>query len=163
MTEIQNIAESLAAKHVLFVMDACYSGRALTRGAGSGSFARENAKRIGRQMLTAGGADQPVADGGPNGHSIFTWTFLQALAGKADLNGDRLITATEFAQIGRRSVPVVPFRPAYRHTHPPAIVLPQFITTFPASAHSCATFPICNGTVDSTAVAQTGRSPCCNV
>ncbi len=97
MTEIQNIAESLTAKHVLFVMDACYSGLGLTRGAGSGNFLRENARRVGRQMLTAGGADQMVADGGPNGHSIFTWTLLQGLAGKADLNGDGLVTATELA------------------------------------------------------------------
>jgi uncharacterized caspase-like protein/peptidoglycan/xylan/chitin deacetylase (PgdA/CDA1 family) len=96
MTEIQNIAESLVAKHVLFVMDACYSGLGLARG-GSGGFMRENAKRLGRQMLTAGGADQMVADGGPSGHSIFTWTVLQGLDGKADLNGDGLITATELA------------------------------------------------------------------
>jgi tetratricopeptide (TPR) repeat protein len=52
---------------------------------------------MGRQMLTAGGADQMVADGGPNGHSMFSWTLLQALGGKADLNGDGLITATELA------------------------------------------------------------------
>lgn len=96
MTELQNIAESLNAKHVLFVMDACYSGLGLTRGS-STSFLRDNARRIGRQMLTAGGGDQLVADGGPNGHSIFTWTLLQAMAGKADLNGDGLITATELA------------------------------------------------------------------
>jgi peptidoglycan/xylan/chitin deacetylase (PgdA/CDA1 family)/uncharacterized caspase-like protein len=97
MTELQNIAESLTAKHVLFVMDACYSGLGLTRGGGSGNFMRDNAKRMGRQMLTAGGADQLVADGGPNGHSVFTWTLLQALAGKGDLNGDGIITATELA------------------------------------------------------------------
>nr|WP_295767897.1 polysaccharide deacetylase family protein [Rhodoferax sp.] len=97
MTELQNIAESLTAKHVLFVMDACYSGLGLTRGGGSGNFLRDNAKRIGRQMLTAGGADQLVADGGPNGHSVFTWTLLQGLAGKGDLNGDGIITATELA------------------------------------------------------------------
>jgi peptidoglycan/xylan/chitin deacetylase (PgdA/CDA1 family)/uncharacterized caspase-like protein len=97
MTELQNIAESLTAKHALFVMDACYSGLGLTRGGGSGNFLRDNAKRTGRQMLTAGGADQLVADGGPNGHSVFTWTLLQGLAGKADLNGDGLITATELA------------------------------------------------------------------
>jgi peptidoglycan/xylan/chitin deacetylase (PgdA/CDA1 family)/uncharacterized caspase-like protein len=96
MTEIQNIAESLTAKHVFFVMDACYSGLGLTRG-GNGNFLRENAKRLGRQMLTAGGADQMVADGGPDGHSIFTWTLLQGLNGKADMNGDNLITATELA------------------------------------------------------------------
>lgn len=28
MTDIQNIAESMQAKHVMFVMDACYSGPA---------------------------------------------------------------------------------------------------------------------------------------
>ncbi|NQD38096.1 polysaccharide deacetylase family protein [Permianibacter sp. IMCC34836] len=97
MSDIQNIAESLTAKHVLFVMDACYSGLGLTRGAGSGSYLKENSRRLGRQMLTAGGADQLVADGGPNGHSVFTWALLQALTGKGDLNGDSLITATELA------------------------------------------------------------------
>ena len=98
MTDIQNIAESMQAKHVLFVMDACYSGLGLTRGGGSSSsFLRENARRSARQMLTAGGADQQVADSGPNGHSVFTWVLLQALAGKGDLNGDGLITGTELA------------------------------------------------------------------
>lgn len=97
MTEIQNIAESLEAKHVLFVMDACYSGLGLARGATASAYLRDNAKRVGRQMLTAGGADQMVSDGGPNGHSIFTWTLLQGLEGKGDLNGDGLITATELA------------------------------------------------------------------
>jgi tetratricopeptide (TPR) repeat protein len=47
--------------------------------------------------MTAGGADQQVADDGPGGHSAFTWTLLQALAGKADLNGDGVITGTELA------------------------------------------------------------------
>lgn len=98
MTDIQNIAESLRAKHVLFVMDACYSGLGLTRGAGgNAAFLRENARRLGRQMLTAGGADQQVSDSGPNGHSVFTWVLLQALSGKGDLNGDGLITGTELA------------------------------------------------------------------
>lgn len=98
MTDIQNIAESLEAKHVFFIMDACYSGLGLTRGGNSSSaYLRENARRLGRQMLTAGGADQEVADSGPNGHSVFTWVVLQGLSGKADLNGDGLITATELA------------------------------------------------------------------
>ncbi|KRG61930.1 polysaccharide deacetylase [Stenotrophomonas humi] len=98
MTDIQNIAESMQAKHVMFVMDACYSGLGLTRGgATSSSFLRENARRSARQMLTAGGADQQVADSGPNGHSVFTWVLLQALGGKGDLNGDGLITGTELA------------------------------------------------------------------
>ena len=100
MTELQNVSESLVARHVIFVMDACYSGLGLVRGgapSGSGNFLRDNAHRVGRQMLTAGGADQMVADGGPGGHSIFTWTLLQGLGGKADLNGDNIITGTELA------------------------------------------------------------------
>lgn len=97
MTQIQDLAESIPAKHVLFVMDSCYSGLGLTRGANPLAFLKENARRVGRQMLTAGGADQEVADGGPGGHSIFTWTLLQGLGGRADLNGDGFITATELA------------------------------------------------------------------
>ena len=96
MTDIQNISESITPKHVLFVMDACYSGLGLSRGSAD-RFLKNNAKRQGRQMLTAGGADQEVADGGPNGHSVFTWTLLQALSGKGDLNSDGLMTATELA------------------------------------------------------------------
>jgi peptidoglycan/xylan/chitin deacetylase (PgdA/CDA1 family)/uncharacterized caspase-like protein len=112
MTEIQNIAESLTAKHVLFVMDACYSGLGLTRG--GGNFQRDNAKRIGRQMLTAGGADQLVSDGGPNGHSVFTWALLQGLGGKADLNGDGIITGTELAAYVAPAVSnVAPQTPAF--------------------------------------------------
>ncbi|RYX90475.1 MAG: tetratricopeptide repeat protein [Comamonadaceae bacterium] len=99
MSDLQNIAEDLVAKHVFFAMDACYSGLGLTRGGQSPGdrFLKQNSRRVGRQMLTAGGADQMVADGGPGGHSVFTWTLLQGLNGKADLNGDGLITATELA------------------------------------------------------------------
>ena len=97
MTELQNLAEAIPAKHVLFVMDSCYSGLGLMRGGAPQNFLKENARRVGRQMLTAGGADQLVSDGGPGGHSIFTWTLLQGLAGKADLNGDGYITSTELA------------------------------------------------------------------
>ncbi|MDH0864026.1 polysaccharide deacetylase family protein [Mitsuaria sp. GD03876] len=100
MPQLQELGEALPAKHAFFVIDACYSGLGLTRGGapgGSANFVRDNAKRLGRQMMTAGGADQQVADDGPGGHSVFTWTLLQALSGKADLNGDGLITATELA------------------------------------------------------------------
>jgi len=95
-------------------MDACYSGLGLTRGGASANFLRDNAKRIGRQMLTAGGSDQLVADGGPNGHSVFTWALLQGLGGKADLNGDGLITATELAAyIAPAVANVAPQTPAF--------------------------------------------------
>jgi uncharacterized caspase-like protein len=99
MPQLQEVAEALSAKHVLFLVDACYSGLGLTRGgrATPRNFLSDNARRIGRQMITAGGADQEVADDGPGGHSVFTWTVLQALGGKADLNDDGVITGTELA------------------------------------------------------------------
>jgi peptidoglycan/xylan/chitin deacetylase (PgdA/CDA1 family)/TolA-binding protein len=100
MSNFQDISEAIPAKHVLFVMDSCYSGLALTRGGvelPSQNYLNEISRREARQMFTAGGADQQVADNGPNGHSVFTWTLLQGLDGRADLNGDGFITATELA------------------------------------------------------------------
>jgi tetratricopeptide (TPR) repeat protein len=100
MTNFQDISEAIPAKHLLFIMDSCYSGLALTRGGGmlpSQNYLNEISRREARQMFTAGGADQQVADNGPNGHSVFTWTLLQGLDGRADLNGDGVITASELA------------------------------------------------------------------
>ncbi len=100
MTNFQDISEAIPAKHVLFVTDACYSGVALTRGGGrpgGQNYLEEVTRRTVRQMLTAGGADEEVADNGPNGHSIFTWALTQGLDGRADLNGDGFITGSELA------------------------------------------------------------------
>lgn len=94
--ELTRNAELLAAKHVLFVMDACYGGLALTRAvpAGSQRFLKDMLARYARQVLTAGKADEVVADsGGPrSGHSIFTGHLLDALEGAARTN-DGIITA----------------------------------------------------------------------
>ncbi len=97
MTNFQDISESIPAKHVFFVMDSCYSGLAITRGQAVNNYIREVSKRAARQMLTAGGANEEVADNGPNGHSVFTWTVLQGLEGRADLNSDGFISAAELA------------------------------------------------------------------
>lgn len=107
MSEIGDYSDLIPAKHVYFVMDSCYSGLALTR-SGKASHAynylEHITKRQARQILTAGGADQEVADGGPNGHSVFTWALLQALDGKADTDGNGYLTASE---IGTYVSPVV--------------------------------------------------------
>ncbi len=98
MTHLQDFSDMIPAKHVYFVMDSCYSGIALTRGGGlsrDSKYLNEIASRRARQILTAGGADQEVADGGSHGHSIFTWSLLQGLRGDADLDKNRIITATE--------------------------------------------------------------------
>lgn len=108
MTQINDFSALIPAKHIYFVMDSCYSGLALTRAGPSGgqavNYINQITSRKARQILTAGGADQQVADGGPNGHSIFTWTFLQAIEGLADTDNNGYVTASE---IGTYVSPVV--------------------------------------------------------
>jgi hypothetical protein len=80
-------AELIKAKHILFIMDACYGGLAITRAPAVGSrrFLRDMCQRYSRQVITAGKADESVADaGGPlAGHSIFTGYLLDGLNGAA--------------------------------------------------------------------------------
>lgn len=85
--ELTKNAELIRAKHILFIMDACYGGLALTRGIGPGStrFLNDMMLRYSRQVLTAGKADETVADsGGPlSNHSVFTGHLIEGLKGKA--------------------------------------------------------------------------------
>ena len=90
-------ADLMPAKHMFFVMDACYGGLALTRNpvrAGTMRFLRDMLRRFSRQVLTAGKADESVADAnGPrSGHSLFTGHLLDALEGGATT--DEVTTAS---------------------------------------------------------------------
>jgi hypothetical protein len=78
-------------------MDACYGGLALTRNVqpGSARFLKDMMLRHARQVLTAGKADEVVADAGgplPN-HSVFTGHLIEGLRGKAS-TGEGIITAS---------------------------------------------------------------------
>lgn len=89
-------SDLMHAKHMLFIMDACYGGLALTRTltAGSARFLKDMMVRYARQVLTAGKADEVVADSDgplPN-HSIFTGHLIEGLRGKA-ATAERVITA----------------------------------------------------------------------
>ena len=68
-------------------MDACYGGLMLQRQSAFGSmrFLGDMLKRYARQVLTAGKADEAVADGNGvrPGHSIFTGHLIEALEGAA--------------------------------------------------------------------------------
>lgn len=94
--EFTRNTELIPAKHILFIMDACYGGLAVTRALHLGSmrFLKDMMLRFARQVLTAGKADEAVADSGgplPN-HSIFTGHLLQALEGNAETT-DGIISA----------------------------------------------------------------------
>ena len=94
--ELTRNGELIKAKHILFIMDACYGGLAITRAPAVGSrrFLKDMCQRYSRQVITAGKADESVADaGGPiAGHSIFTGHFIEGLNGGAATEGG-IVTA----------------------------------------------------------------------
>jgi len=95
--ELTRNADLVRAKHMLFIMDACYGGLALVRTAGPGTtrFLKDMLLRTSRQVLAAGKADEVVSDSGgpiPN-HSVFTGHLIEAFQGKA-ATPDGILTAS---------------------------------------------------------------------
>ncbi|HEV2800466.1 MAG TPA: caspase family protein [Pyrinomonadaceae bacterium] len=83
--EITTALKVIPAKHVLVISDSCYSGT-LTRGLGEAlprpsereQFLRRMAAGRSRTLMASGG-DEPVADGGGGGHSVFAGALLRGL------------------------------------------------------------------------------------
>ena len=96
--ELTRNSDLIKAKHIFFIMDACFSGLAITRSLppGSARYLKDMLQRHSRQVLTAGKADEVVADSdGPiPEHSIFTGHLIEALNGKA-ASSDDIITANK--------------------------------------------------------------------
>lgn len=85
--DLLRTADMIGAKHVFFIMDACYSGLAFHRAVPPGTrrFVSDMLQRFSRQVITAGKADEVVADGGgPQGkNSIFTGHLIEGVRGGA--------------------------------------------------------------------------------
>ena len=94
--DLTRSADLIPAKHVLFIIDACYGGLAFSRSSQSGStrFLKDMLKRTARQAIAAGKANETVSDaGGPiPGHSVFTGHLIEGLNGNA-ASSDGVITA----------------------------------------------------------------------
>lgn len=83
-TEIQSFLGAMKTKHTLLISDACFSGD-IFRGnsiaapfeASDKYYANAYVKNS-RQALTSGG-DEPVMDGGKDGHSVFAYYLLKTL------------------------------------------------------------------------------------
>jgi len=97
---IKELADALPAKQVLFLIDVCYGGiagqqfRSLPKM--TEDYLRVITRERGRQLITAGGADQQAMEAPEWGHSVFTYYVLEGLnKGHADLNNDGIIPATE--------------------------------------------------------------------
>ena len=106
MAELRDtVSDKLPAKHVFYVMDACYGGLlASTRAVDKQSrrdlaYLKEITKESVRQVLTAGGKGEEVLDGGYKGHSVFTGRLVEALEASGDF-----ITANEIQAILKEKV-----------------------------------------------------------
>lgn len=91
-----DVSPSISAKHVLFIVDACFGGLLLgQRAAGleashNMSYLKEITREPARQIITAGGENEEVLDGGLYGHSVFTGRLIEALR-----NNSGFLTAKE--------------------------------------------------------------------
>lgn len=88
----QDIAKALGmipAKQILLVSDSCYSGT-LTREAKieRAEILSDPQAMLERRSVTAlsSGGDEPVADEGKDGHSVFAWHFMQQLKAVKDVS-----------------------------------------------------------------------------
>jgi hypothetical protein len=98
--QLSEISQLIKAKHLFFIMDACYGGlifaRAQPLSPSALDYLEVISTRRARKALTAGGRDQTVLDTGPGGHSVFTYYLINGLKNRtADLNGDGIITSGE--------------------------------------------------------------------
>ena len=109
MSEIKNLSNIIPAKHILFIVDACYSGLAASTQRSLPDETKLYLKQLtsekGRQIITAGTKGEKSIERAEWGHGAFTYGLLEGLGkGLADLNNDRLITATELGDFLRSKV-----------------------------------------------------------
>jgi formylglycine-generating enzyme required for sulfatase activity/uncharacterized caspase-like protein len=81
MSALRQISDLLPAKHVLYVVDACYSGYAVYNRAIAEDLLDEMVKKPAIQILTAGRQGDLAQEKG--GHGVFTDVLLRGLRGEA--------------------------------------------------------------------------------
>ena len=100
MEELKRISTMSKAKHMLFLVDACYGGLAAvnTRSLSTSSpnYIDKIKEESARQVITAGGKEEKVIEKDEWEHSAFTKNLLAGLKdNKADQNQDGYITGSE--------------------------------------------------------------------
>ena len=112
MEELRQIALISRAKHMLYLVDACYGGIAAVGSRGLDSKRTPNyidkiTKDKSRQVITAGGRGEQVIEKPEWGHSAFTLNLKRGLQdSRADYNSDGYITANELGLFLREKVTI---------------------------------------------------------
>jgi Caspase domain len=104
MEEMQGLVARIPAERVVLLLDTSYSGAAGGRTfvppnarprSLSDQFLERLAKSRGRLVITASGANEVALEPADLGHGLFTYFLLEGLSGKADRNGDGIVTVSE--------------------------------------------------------------------
>ncbi|MFL6510666.1 MAG: caspase domain-containing protein [Nitrososphaera sp.] len=120
---VRKTAKRLAAIHILFMLDCCFSGIAaasVTRSSREDSLPLIPSdkyidlwmKKRALQIITAGEEDQDILDESTffKGHSVFTGAILDGIESwKADINKDGILTASELGEYLKKVVSSVAY------------------------------------------------------
>lgn len=92
----------LPARHVLVILDACYSGvvlgAAVEKTRSSERYTADLMRQRSRRIITSARASQRALDGGFQNHSLFTGTLIEGLiSGRADYDKNSVVTASELS------------------------------------------------------------------
>ena len=94
MSQVQTWAREIEAKHALFLFDSCFSGTVFkSRALPTPRHISDKTTRPVRQFITAGSAGEEVP-----ANSVFLPSFIRAIEGEGDINGDGYVTGTELGQ-----------------------------------------------------------------
>lgn len=80
-SDITKLVKNIPAQQILLVSDSCYSGTLTSEKKIVGKSRLKPQDVLGQRSVTAlsSGGDEPVADDGKQGHSIFAWHFIHAI------------------------------------------------------------------------------------
>jgi hypothetical protein len=106
MDTVRDLSNRMTAKHVLYAIDACYSGLSLTRGISvprkTSGYLQKVTQMRAVQILAAGSEGEPSIE--VEGQGLFTTYLLRGIDGEADLDGDGAVTAREIGAYLRPQV-----------------------------------------------------------
>lgn len=110
MDELKRVAKLIPARHVLFLVDSCYSGLAVRSLKGldpkTKGYLRKIMRLHVREIVTAGRKGEQSRESPDWGHGAFTYKLLEGLRTEvADINDDGVITAFELGTYLKLSVP----------------------------------------------------------
>lgn len=113
MNDIRTIFGRIRAKRLIFISDTCYSGsaggRTLLTAKSRANLSDRFMDRIshgkGRVIISSCSANEVSKEDDALGHGIFSYYLLEGLRGKADQDGDGIITVDELFAFLSRTVP----------------------------------------------------------